>query len=407
MQQTNPLTRWERRIGEQLFNRYKLDFQTFLTRNNVADPSELLKLSLLDATDLAEEFYDYMISQNYSSSKASNAYTAIRSFYSHNGMKLGKVQKKFQSHAEYTTDFVCTQKQTYDIINAINKDRDKGAIGVVFQGGQRDGLVSALKFKYIETPNWENANVVVFAIPDLVYNEKGLNVNKNKTKYRFAILDDVAIYIKRHLDERRKAGEILTPESWLFRTRRISGDETYLNPMNKKVSKKPFRIDYSDPRVLPITQWAINKMIINKAEKLGFQSYVITKRGQKRAQVHGHSGRAYFKTQTRKAKIDPDLRDFLIGHKVPFGGAYDKFTQAEITQIIDESRSYLAIIPDGGSEFEKRKQGIEDQIKILKGFMTPEQYEAFKVAIIKASTTQELQTTVIDRIGQVKINEQY
>ena len=83
-------------------------------------------------------------------------------------------------------------------------------------------------------------------------------------------------------------------------------------------------------------------MIIKKAEKLGFQSYVVTKRGQKRAQVHGHSGRAYFKTQTRKAKIDPDLRDFLIGHKVPFGGAYDKFTQAEIVQVIEESQALLS-----------------------------------------------------------------
>ena len=115
MQQLNPMVRWERRIGEQMFNRYKLDFEKFLARNKVTDPSELLKLSLLDATDLAEEFYDYMIAEKYSNSKASNAYTAVRSFYSHNGMKLGKVQKKFQGHAEYTTDYVCTQKQVIDM----------------------------------------------------------------------------------------------------------------------------------------------------------------------------------------------------------------------------------------------------------------------------------------------------
>ena len=247
MPTNKPLTGWERRMGTQLFNRYKLDFQNFLARNEITLPSELLKLEILDATDLAEEYYDFMISQNYSMSRASNAYTAIRSFFSHNGKKLGKVQKKFQPRAEYTTDFVCSQKQVYDIINDINKDRDKGAVGCLFQGGQRDGLVAALKLKYIETPNWETAKVVVFAIPDLVLNEKGRNVNKNKTKYRFAILDDVAVYIKRHLDERRKAGEVLTPDSWLFRTRRISGKETYVNPMNKKVTKKPFRIDFSDP----------------------------------------------------------------------------------------------------------------------------------------------------------------
>jgi integrase len=406
MQQIDPLTRWERKVGTQQFNRYKLDFQNFLARNKITDPSELLKLDLLDATDLAEEFYDYMISQNYSNSKASNAYTAVRSFFSYNGRKLGKVQKKFQAHAEYTTDCVCTQKQVYDIISDINKCRDKGAVGVIFQGGQRDGLVSALKLKYIETPDWENAKVVVFAIPDLVLNARGLNVNKNKTKYRFAILDDVAVYIKRHLDERRKAGEVLTPESWLFRTRRVSGNGTYMNPLCKKMTMKPDRIDYSDPRVYPITQWFLNKLISTKAEKLGFQSYVTTKRGQKRAQVHGHSGRAYFKTQARKAKIDADLRDFLIGHKVPFGGAYDKFTASEITQVMEESRAYLAITPESGNEVEKRKQGIEDQIKILKGFMTPEQYESFKIAIIKASTSQELQTIVSNRLIQVRINPQ-
>ncbi len=61
--QTDPVTRWKRRIGEQLFNQYKLDFQTFLTLNNIADTFDLLKLNLLDATDLAEEFLDYMISK--------------------------------------------------------------------------------------------------------------------------------------------------------------------------------------------------------------------------------------------------------------------------------------------------------------------------------------------------------
>ena len=91
---------------------------------------------------------------------------------------------------------------------------------------------------------------------------------------------------------------------------------------------------------------------------------------------------------------------------MPFGGAYDKFTQPEITQVMEESKAYLAITPESGNDVEKRKQSVKDQIGILKGILTPDQYEAFKIAVMKKSTTQEMQTSVIDRISQVRINTQ-
>lgn len=401
MKTLDPMTRWKNRVGEDRFNEYNAHFQIFLKNNDVKDPAELLTLSLLDANDLAEAFYGWNREQGFGSCKSSNAYTAVRSFFSHNGMRLGKTQRKFQPHPDYTSDYTIDQKQFYDLINIIQKDRDKGAAGCMFQGGQRDGLVCALKVKFIETKNWESARVVVFAIPEIVLNANGKNVNKYQVKYRFGILDDIAVYIRRHLDERRAAGEVITGESWLFRSRRIPTEDTYYNGMLGRMSRKPIRITYSDPRVYPITKQSINNLIVKAAEKLGFQQYIETKLGKKRAQVHAHSGRPYQKTQTRKAGLDADLREFLLGHKVKMNNAYDKFSNEEVTNNLEEARPFLALSPIPADNLTRRKQVLMDTLAMLKTRMAPDEFERFKVSIQKATTSVELDGVL--RLNEVKV----
>jgi hypothetical protein len=62
----------------------------------------------------------------------------------------------------------------------------------------------------------------VFNIPEFLPNEHGKNVNKREVKYRFGILNDVARFIKLHLDERERAGEKIEYDSWLFRSRMVA-----------------------------------------------------------------------------------------------------------------------------------------------------------------------------------------
>lgn len=72
--------------------------------------------------------------------------------------------------------------------------------------------------------------------------------------------------------------------------------------------------------------------------------------------VHAHSGRLYFKTQMRKAGVDSELRNYMMGHKLAYGGAYDKYSVAEVNEALTKARDYLMIAPESLSKLQRRKE---------------------------------------------------
>lgn len=338
-------------------------------------PAQLLKLDSMKATDLAAEFHSYLQRQNYSSNSCACAYTTVRSFFAYNGVKLAKAGSKFEGLTELESRKVLTQKEFFQLIQAVPNYRDKGAVGILFQGGQRNGIVCCLKLKHIITRNWESASVVVFDVPRFVPDENGKNVNKRRIAYRFGILNDVARFISIHLENRRKAGEKLTSESWLFRSRVVGKT----------------KVTFSDSRVSPIKQCYLNQVVKRAAERTGIQSKVKGRRsaiGSARHSVHAHSGRLYYKTQMRLAGVDVELRDFMMGHKVAYGGAYDKFGATEIVNAMKQARSRLALTPELLDQLNRRKQDI---LNSARRFMPDERFAELEQLMVRAKTIDELE----------------
>ena len=326
----------------------------------IKDASELVKLTREEADDLAVAFYDKLKSTGYASTSCSGGYQTVRSFFSHNGIVLGKADSKFRPTVELEPRFTPTQKQVFDLIYAIPNARDKAVAGVCFQGGQRDGIASCLKMKYISTPNWREAKIVIFDIPPFVPDMRGRNVNKWKSPYRFGVLDDVAGFIKLHLVEREAAGEKLTAESWLFRTKSVG---------------HRIRTDFGDSRSEPIKRCYVNQMIKFAAVKTGIQTHVQGKRSVRYA-LHAHVGRRYFKKMMRLSGVDPELRDFMMGHKVKYERAYDEYDEAEITNALEQARPRLTLSPQPLDEVERKKQSYLDasRMALSVGLITQEKY---------------------------------
>jgi len=370
---SDPVERWHRRLGDSTWEAYSWYWQKFLKFAEVADPEKLLDLSSREASDLAVEFFDFLKSQGYSTKSCSLGYTTVRSFFTHNGVQLEKFGKKFSGYVQYEEGYLVTQQQVFQLIEAIPKWRNKFVTGLCFQGGQRSGIATALKLKHIETRNWQSARIVVFAVPRFLPNAKGRNVNKYNIKYRFAVLDDVARYLVLHLQKREKNGEVIMRDSWLLRSLREK---------------------------MPPSRSHISEVVKEAAERIGIQRYTQTSRGQKKALVHPHIGRIYFKTQMRQAGVDPELRDFMMGHKPEFGGAYDKYVESEIVNAMEQARTRLALVPERLSRLEQRKQNLIDAIKT----MSPEQVDLYTPQIIRAQTDDEL-NEVIDSFknGRVKL----
>jgi hypothetical protein len=139
--------------------------------------------------------------------------------------------------------------------------------------------------------------------------------------------------------------------------------------------------------VRPITPDYINHVVADAAAKIGIQEWVKTGRGRLKAVVHAHSSREYFKTQTRMAGVDPDLRNFMVGHEMPYGGAYDKFAESEIVDAMEKSRSRLSLTPEPLDELERRKQLLLDSARLL---LKPEGLEKLKLELNKACTSEEI-----------------
>lgn len=357
---SDPVARWKSRIGESSWEVYAKWWKKFVAMFDIKDSSELLKLSKQEADDLATEYYDRLKKDGYASTSCSGGYQTVRSFFSHNGIVLGKADSKFRPTVELEPRFTPTQKQVFDLVYAIPNARDKALAGVCFQGGQRDGLTSCLKLKYVVTPNWKEAKVVIFDVPPFVPDMRGRNVNKWKAPYRFGVLDDVAGFIKSHLAEREAAGERLNGESWLFRTKSVG---------------HRIRAGFGDSRSEPIKRCYVNQMIKFAAVKTGIQSHVTGKRSVRYA-LHAHVGRRYFKKMMRLSGVDPELRDFMMGHKVKYERAYDEYDEVEITNALEQARPRLTLSPQPLDEVERKKQSYLDasRMALSVGLITQEKY---------------------------------
>ncbi len=145
------------------------------------------------------------------------------------------------------------------------------------------------------------------------------------------------------IDERRRAGEQISDESWLFRSYAVNLAGSDKGHHVIKVKK--------NTQGEPITAAAINAEIIRKiAVSAGLQKYIATERKTKtgaiikRGEIHPHAFRRNLKHWLREAGVyDNDFMNFIIGHKIAYGGAYDKFPASYIKREYAKGEPFLGL----------------------------------------------------------------
>jgi integrase/recombinase XerD len=237
---------------------------------------------------------------------------------------------------------VLTQEEVAKIIDAAPSIRDKALIAFLAQSGQRRVIVTALKYGHIRKDLGRERFPVIVGVPAKLLDVHGVNVNKIRRPYRFAIGYDACVYIREMIEERKRCGEEITDESWLFRSY-----------ASLRGGKMPMRMRKDEPGP-PLSASAIVKIVDNAAKRAGLQE----KRG-KISEIHPHTFRRYFNMRLQEAGIDPILRDFLLGHKLPYEGAYDKYTAEYIRRewMAHEVDKYLALRPP--TKFDKIRRVLE------------------------------------------------
>jgi len=299
-------------------------------------------------------FHSSLTARQLAPSTASSYYHTIRSFLRFSGVNLlpgkrGRCVIRYESRRLYT------QEEVRLMVEAARNFRDKAIIAFLAQSGQRVGILTAMKWGHVRGQIESGEKIIIVSVPEYLEGPKGYNVNKGATQYKFIIFSDAARLIKKMIEQRLGWGESVDDDSPLFRS--------YASAIQPTGGMQRIRRDIPG-RALMATK--IEMIVKSSAEDAGVQNYELTKLGRRWAQVHTHGFRRYFKHRMREAGVqDEALLDFMIGHRVPYDGAYDVFTPEYIRRETAKAEPYLSLVPKHLTPTQQRLETLRTMARAL------------------------------------------
>lgn len=330
----DPIERWLNSVSEGSRRTYTCYLLKFLrwTGYNQYELLAKAKADVVWADELVKKYYWTLKEDGSSSNSRSLAYYSIRSFFTWNHLRLGRTPRAFVGRVTYESGRVYTQEEMSRIVDASMGFRNKAVSAVIALSAQRDALLAALRWGMIRA-QVEKGGIVLVEAPGEFLNGKGRNVNKTGLPYRFAWGSDATRYVQLMMKERMEGGEPINDRSWLFRSHTVRRGKLLL------------KLPKNEPGHA-LTGQGINKIFEEAAQRAGLQEYTHTNLGARRAVFHAHGCRRYMKERFRVAfrgEIDVEFLDFILGEKVQYDGAYDKFSASYVREMYAKAEPYLSI----------------------------------------------------------------
>jgi integrase/recombinase XerD len=284
---------------------------------------------ILELKDLQQRIIDYILDmrkRKLSSSTVHTRLSAVYHFYAMNDVVLNKVKiGKFKGeYIKVKRDRPYTREEIGKMLN--NADiRMKVAILVMASGGLRVGAVPSLRLRDLQ--KYEDVYKVT------VYE------NTNQEYYTF-VTPECSVLIDEYIKQRKEIGEKMTPDSYLIREH-----FDIFNPkMSRGVAKNTIR------------------NILNK---------ILAKSGIRVNVFETHGLRKFFATQ---CKIDPEIRERLLGHDIGLTLDYVKPSVEDIYTEYERAIDNLTINEENRLrkkvetlQIEKsRLEAMEADLKIIK-----------------------------------------
>ena len=306
-------------------------------------PDDLVKIGQADsedAHDALKHFYSTGCG-GLSSRTRFTAYQALRSLLGANRVRVGRKPAGFRGVVEFEPSRLYTQDEVAMLVDAATCLRDKAMICFLAQSGQRVGVVCALRLGMVDL---DQPDPILVDVPGVLKNHQEENVNKIQSPYIFALGQDAKDYLGLMVEDRQERGEPLSVDSWLFRSFSV--------PRGYQRIRK---VSLSEPgRPLSVSQ--AGQIVRDAAERRGIQVMY-----GKRHLFHPHGFRRYWKHQLRGV-MDPGLLEYMMGHKPPYGGAYDRWTREDIRAPYKQAENSIRLRPRFGVTPEEIQ---EEVVKVL------------------------------------------
>jgi integrase len=284
---SNALRRFETCVGQKANELLEIGRK----RVNVGQAPEEVEDALL-------KWHHSLINQGLAPTSAAQWYSVARGYFTANYLRLGRTPRDISvSGATYETTRPLAQKQVRKMIKSLDDPRDKLVVAFLAQTGQRLGVMTALKYPMIRRIQTRG----LVEVPPRLTNPHGENVNKAEVRYRFIIGSNTMKLIQQVADK----------DGW----------------------------------ILSLSERQIGRVVDEAAKTVGIQETKETALKRFSHFVHPHVFRRYWKRQMKHGGVkDPDLLNFMMGHKLAYAGAYDSFTDEDLIKAYKRAERQLRIL---------------------------------------------------------------
>jgi integrase len=282
-----------RRFQQWLQDTYRMDPGTLLTeaKRGSRGPKKV--------DQVLRKYHKFLIDKKRNAkSSAGQWYALLRSFFTVNGVDLGKYPRKIGVQSVYEKSRVPSQDNVKEMLQTRSSSRDRFVVAFFAQTGQRIGVLTALKRKMITmTPSGHG----LVKVPPTLQNARGENMNESGLPYTFVI----------GLDSMRLLSELPTYEGgWL----------------------------------LDISQRQMARIVDEAARAVRIQHKDPTDIGRSWSTVHPNTFRNYWRNRMTEAGSDQRLVLHMMGYRVPtILGSFDR-TDQQLLKAYQNAESKLELL---------------------------------------------------------------
>jgi integrase len=321
--------------AEQSKQKYAHSLDQFIKFCGLKGRDELSLLLLeKDVKTIEKTIITYILQlrkEGYAYATISSRLAAIFLFYTMNDIVVNRVKigKYYGEHVKTIKDRGYTIKEIKLIIDHCDL-KYKILVSLMASTGCRIGAIPLLKLSDIKYLEQERLHQIYFY------------TNSKKEEYYSFCTPECSKYINEYLEFRKRSGERLSNNSPLIRDDFIMDDLDHIMKP-KHLSKSTFKF------------YMMNVLIRSGLRTTTPQ---ISRLRTRKEVSMNHGFRKFCTTTMANNKIQPEIREMLLGHKIGLVGAYYKPTEREM---LDE---YLKVVDALTINEENRLKRVNQQLKI-------------------------------------------
>lgn len=304
--------------AEETKNQYTSLLAKFVSHYNMS----LQTVLVLPQKDIEQMIITYITNMNargLSRGYVNLVLSAILHFFNMNDVvlnrkKIGKFlgeYRKMNKDRAYTHDEI---KKLYDM----GDFRFKALVSLLASTGVRIGSIRDLKLRHLEKKENGIYKITIY--------------ENTKDEYYVFTTPEAANAIDQYFDYRKRASESLNPNSPLFR-----------NDFDMSSIEKTRKNSH------PISRGTLRNIMYSRLLKAGLidRPDTITEGIRHRNEVPmSHGFRKFWMTQAVNAKINPEIREMLLGHRIGIASSYYRPTEEDMRLEAEKLIDALTINPE-------------------------------------------------------------